>query len=130
MTRTKVICTIGPASQSEKALPRLVVSGMDIARLNFSHGSPEWHRNTFRLLRRISKEMGHNLAILQDLPGPKIRLGPLLESKALLKKGSPFILTGKRIPDKKTDDILKEVDRSIRTHSIARRGDPLVFIMV
>jgi pyruvate kinase len=75
MRRTKIVCTIGPASSSAEALDRLVTSGMDVARLNFSHGSHAEHAEVIRRIRRGEERWGRPIAILQDLQGPKIRLG-------------------------------------------------------
>jgi pyruvate kinase len=77
MRRTKIICTIGPATESAEQLSALVEAGMNVARLNFSHGSHEFHGQTIAHLRKISAERGKPLALLQDLCGPKIRLGIL-----------------------------------------------------
>jgi pyruvate kinase len=77
MRRTKIICTIGPATESAEQLSALVEAGMNVARLNFSHGSHEFHGQTIAHLRKISAERGKSLALLQDLCGPKIRLGIL-----------------------------------------------------
>src|SRR5262245_28322725 len=75
MRRTKIVCTLGPASESEAALRDLAAAGMDVARLNFSHGTPAWHAERVDLIRRIAAETGRPLAILQDLSGPKLRIG-------------------------------------------------------
>jgi pyruvate kinase len=97
MRKTKIVCTIGPASQSEEILRRLIQEGMDVARLNFSHGSHDSHRRAFVLLRKLSKSFGKPLAILQDLQGPKMRIGGLKEGQALLKRGKSFTLTTRKI---------------------------------
>lgn len=73
--KTKIICTIGPASESKEVLTRLVEEGMNIARLNFSHGDYEEHANRIRLIREVSKETGKPIGILLDTKGPEIRLG-------------------------------------------------------
>jgi pyruvate kinase len=78
-TRTKIVCTIGPASDNRKMISSLLDSGMDVARINFSHGDPEHHRELFDLLREVSAEKGRHLAILCDIQGPKIRTGRMKE---------------------------------------------------
>ena len=78
--KTKIICTIGPASSPVETLRELVQAGMDVARLNFSHGTYEVHRKTIEKIRMIREETGKNIGILQDLSGPKIRTGNLPES--------------------------------------------------
>lgn len=78
--RTKVVCTLGPASSSEEVLRELIKAGMDVARLNFSHGSHEVHAETVRKVRKVSQELGVPVTVLQDLQGPKIRIGHLDEA--------------------------------------------------
>lgn len=92
MRRCKIIGTIGPASQSEETLIQLVEAGLDIARLNFSHGDHQSHLRNIRLIRRVSEITGKNITILQDLQGPKIRCGRLLEGAVPLVKGKSYQL--------------------------------------
>jgi pyruvate kinase len=87
MRRTKIVATIGPASRDPEVLVRMVEAGMDVARLNFSHGSAEEHAETARLVREAAGRAGRQVAILQDLPGPKLRIGPLVDGIAELKPG-------------------------------------------
>src|SRR6058998_3528008 len=75
MRRTKIVCTIGPASSSTAELDRLVGAGLDVARLNFSHGTHDEHAEVIRRIREGEARWGRPVAILQDLQGPKIRLG-------------------------------------------------------
>src|SRR2546422_10107913 len=75
MRRTKIICTIGPASSSTAELDRLAAAGLDVARLNFSHGTHDEHAEVIRRIREGEARWGRPVAILQDLQGPKIRLG-------------------------------------------------------
>ena len=85
--RTKIVATIGPASRDPEVLPRMIEAGMDVARLNFSHGSAEEHAETARLVRDAANRAGRSVAILQDLPGPKLRIGALREDTAELRVG-------------------------------------------
>src|SRR6476646_4973379 len=85
--RTKIVATIGPASHDPEILVRMVEAGMDVARLNFSHGTHEQHAHTARLVRDAAGRAGRPVAILQDLPGPKLRIGPLEDDTAELKPG-------------------------------------------
>jgi pyruvate kinase len=87
MRRTKIVATIGPASRDPEVLVRMVEAGMDVARLNFSHGSAEEHAETAKLVRDAAGRAGRQVAILQDLPGPKLRIGPLVDGIAELKPG-------------------------------------------
>jgi pyruvate kinase len=89
MRRTKIVATIGPASRDPEILVRMVEAGMDVARLNFSHGSAEEHAETARLVRDAANRAGRAVAILQDLPGPKLRIGRLKDGIAELKPGDP-----------------------------------------
>ena len=89
----KIIGTLGPSSSSEETMRRLVEAGLNIARLNFSHGEHETHLKNIEMLRKISKEMGHTITILQDLQGPKIRAGRLLGGAIELKNDEVYSLT-------------------------------------
>jgi pyruvate kinase len=98
--RTKIVATIGPASHDPEILVRMVAAGMDVARLNFSHGSHEQHAHTARLVREAAGRAGRPVAILQDLPGPKLRIGPLEDDTAELKPGDcvTFVCSGDETP--------------------------------
>src|SRR5271166_1218189 len=87
MRRTKIVATIGPASRDPETLVRLVEAGMDVARLNYSHGTLEEHAQTVRRVRDAAGRAGRPVAILQDLPGPKLRIGPLTEDVVELTAG-------------------------------------------
>jgi pyruvate kinase len=91
--RTKIVCTIGPASQGPATLEALIRAGMDVARLNFSHGTHEDHARVIRQIRETAARLEKPVAILQDLQGPKIRLGPFREGRAELVRGAEFTLT-------------------------------------
>jgi pyruvate kinase len=99
MRATKIVCTIGPASRSEEILERLMLAGMNVARLNFSHGTHEEHAEVIARIRRIAARLGKAVAILQDLQGPKIRTGTLQpQGTVLLTPGAPFTLTTLPVP--------------------------------
>jgi pyruvate kinase len=87
MRRTKIVATIGPASREPEVLVRLIDAGMDVARLNFSHGSADEHAETAQRVRDAANRAGRSVAILQDLPGPKLRIGKLVDDIAELKPG-------------------------------------------
>jgi pyruvate kinase len=87
MRRTKIVATIGPASRDVATLERMVTAGMDVARLNFSHGTRETHAETAHRVRTAAERAGRQVAILQDLPGPKLRIGELREGVIELKPG-------------------------------------------
>jgi pyruvate kinase len=94
MRRTKIVATIGPASREPEVLVRMVEAGMDVARLNYSHGTPEEHAGTVRRVREAAGRAGRPVAILQDLPGPKLRIGALREDLAELKVGDRVTFDG------------------------------------
>lgn len=98
MRRTKIICTIGPATESEEMLRALAESGMNVARLNFSHGTQEEHGQRIATIRRIESELGKPIAILQDLPGPKLRTGPMAPGTVDLVPGQRFVFTTRDVP--------------------------------
>src|ERR1700704_4266217 len=87
MRRTKIVATVGPASREPETLVRMVDAGMDVARLNYSHGTLEEHAETGRRVREAAGRAGHPVAILQDLPGPKLRIGPLSDGVVELTPG-------------------------------------------
>jgi pyruvate kinase len=87
MRRTKIVATIGPASREPETLVRMVEAGMDVARLNFSHGTAEQHAETAQRVREAAGRAGRPVAILQDLPGPKLRIGPLEDDIVELATG-------------------------------------------
>ncbi|HEY5615667.1 MAG TPA: pyruvate kinase, partial [Bacteroidota bacterium] len=91
--RTKIVATIGPASQMTDTLVRMIEAGMDVARLNFSHGSHSMHAMVLQSVREACKRTGQHLSILQDLSGPKIRTGLLEEATVELKTGGQFTFT-------------------------------------
>ena len=90
--RTKIVATIGPASDDPETLARMVEAGLDVARLNFSHGTREQHAATAERVRGAADRAGRQVAILQDLPGPKLRIGPLRDGVAELKPGDHVTL--------------------------------------
>jgi pyruvate kinase len=96
-SKTKIVCTIGPASQSVETLMKLIEAGMDVARLNFSHGTREQHLQTISNLKEASKRTGEYITILQDLSGPKIRTGRLKEKSVEIRTGSRYSFTTRDI---------------------------------
>jgi pyruvate kinase len=90
--KTKIVVTLGPASSSEEMLARMIVAGVDVVRLNFSHGSAQDHINRAKLVRAIAVKLGRPVGVLCDLQGPKIRLGKFENDKIQLAAGDKFIL--------------------------------------
>lgn len=93
MRRTKIVCTLGPASLREEMLEKMLKNGMNVARLNFSHGTHEYHKESMELFRRVRDRMGIPAAIMLDTKGPEIRVGDFEGGRAELVTGSEFVLT-------------------------------------
>jgi pyruvate kinase len=93
LRRTKIVATIGPATSKPEVLRELILAGATTLRLNFSHGTHDDHQRSIRLIRQTSFELNQPVGILQDLQGPKIRLGRFEKDSIVLKDGDPFILT-------------------------------------
>jgi pyruvate kinase len=96
--RVRIIATIGPASQGESILEQMIRAGMDVARLNFSHGTHEDHARNIQVIRRVSDRLRRPIAILQDLQGIKIRTGALQSDMSTLRVGQSFTLTARDVP--------------------------------
>ncbi|WP_026048822.1 pyruvate kinase [Actinomyces timonensis] len=108
MRRAKIVCTLGPATDSPEQVQALVDAGMNVARINRSHGSAEDHEKVIARVREAAEASGRSIAILVDLQGPKIRLGRFVgDQKVMLNKGDEFTIT--------TDDVLGTVKRSSTT---------------
>src|SRR5437588_3749714 len=97
MRSTKIVATIGPASRDPDVLERMVAAGMDLARLNRAHGEREQHAGTVGMSRQGAERVGREVGILQDIPGPKLRIGPVAGEYAQLETGSRIVLTAEQI---------------------------------
>jgi pyruvate kinase len=118
MRRTKIVATIGPASRDPETLKRLVQAGVDVARLNFSHGTLEMHAENAERVRAAASSAGRQVAILQDLPGPKIRIGALQDGLAELKPGETLVLQCG------SEDTGSELRMSVSWSGLAAAVDP------
>jgi pyruvate kinase len=96
--RAKIVCTLGPATSSEEGVRTLVDAGMDVARLNLSHGSHADHEQVYRRIRAASDRTGRGVGVLVDLQGPKIRLGTLASGPVMLDEGAEFTITTEDVP--------------------------------
>jgi pyruvate kinase len=115
--KTKIVCTIGPASSSSEVMEQLLLAGMNVARINFSHGDFTSHGRVIDNLRRAARTLRSRLAIMADLPGPKIRLGQLAQEPLELAAGAQFTLT--------TEDIVGDLSRvSVSFDSLPRVVKP------
>jgi len=119
--KTKIVATIGPASESPEILEQMIRVGMNVTRLNFSHGDFSTHRRVIQNIRRAAEATGRRVAIMADLPGPKMRIGTLVSEKVELKAGDRFTLT--------TEEIAGDQRRVSVTFSrlplVVRAGDKL-----
>lgn len=97
MLRTKIVCTVGPASRAPEMLRELMLAGMDVARLNFSHGDQSYHGENIERIRAVAAEVGKPVAILTDLQGPKLRVGEMESEGVCLASGEEVILTTRPI---------------------------------
>ncbi len=116
MRRTKIVATIGPATESPERLRELIAAGATTFRLNFSHGDHSEHAVRIRTIRQVSAELGVHIGILQDLQGPKIRLGRFVDGPITLAKGDPFTLTSRDVA----------CNRSIATVTYDRLADEVL----
>ncbi len=99
LRRTKIVCTLGPVSSSEEQIEALMHAGMDVARINFSHGSRAEHALLVQRIRAVAERLDRPVAILQDLQGPKIRTGTLENgAQVVLREGQTFTLTTRQVP--------------------------------
>lgn len=103
--RTKIVCTLGPATDSEDMIRKLIRAGMDVARLNFSHGTHDYHRMLIERVRAASAAEGRPVAILQDLQGPKLRVGLVRDGRIELETGATIRLTPDEL-EESTPDVL------------------------
>lgn len=122
--RTKIVATIGPASSSPEVIEKLILAGMDVARLNFSHGSPEDHRQRTELIRDIAARHKRRVAIMGDLQGPKIRIARFTHNEIELVEGEPFILSNLHPGDEGNHRIVG-IDYPSLVHD-CRPGDELL----
>lgn len=100
MRKTKIVCTLGPATESPEMIKKLIIAGMDVARLNFSYGKEVYHGTLIKTVKTISRDLEKVVAILQDLAGPKIRIGKL-PNPVTLHQGDVILLTGQKKSDKR-----------------------------
>ena len=119
--KTRIVCTMGPATQSQEVVERMIEAGMNVARLNFSHGDLPGHGRMIRTLRRAAQAKGARVAIMADLPGPKLRIGTIAGEKIDLVSDAPFTLTTEEVAG---DQRRVSVDFE-RLPSVVKKGDML-----
>jgi len=132
MRKTKIVCTIGPASESVEMLEKLILAGMNVARLNFSHGTHEEHKKRIDNIKKVRQKLNKHVAIMLDTKGPEVRLGTFKTGSAELKAGSCFTLTTR---DVEGDDSIvsisyKDITKEVTTGSRILIADGLIELKV
>jgi len=130
---TKIVATLGPASSSPDILEKMFRAGVDVVRLNFSHGKAQDHIDRAALVRQVAREVGKVVAIMADLQGPKIRVGKFAEGKVMLENGQPFVLDASRTEPGDIHGVgldYKELPRDVRPGDILLLNDGLIVLTV
>ena len=132
MRKTRIVATIGPSSESEEMLEKLIKAGMNVARFNMSHGTHEEHLNKIKKIKKINARLGTNVGLMLDTKGPEIRFGDFENDKALLVQGEKFILTTKEVlgTDKKGYVTYEGITNDVREGSIILLDDGLIELEV
>ena len=134
MTRaTKIVATLGPASSQPDVLEAMIRAGVNVVRLNFSHGSAQDHEQRARLVREAAERVGVQVAIMADLQGPKIRVGKFAEGKVLLENGQPFVLDASRTEPGDLQGVgldYKELPRDVKPGDTLLLNDGLIVLTV
>ncbi len=132
MIRTKIIATIGPASSDSHVIKKLIQAGVNVFRLNFSHGTREEHSRNIANIRKVGDSLDKNVAVMADIQGPKIRTGLLKNKKVILKKGRSVILTSRKIAG--DEDIVsvdyKDLPRAVKKGMVILLNDGLIKLRV
>jgi len=130
---TKIVATLGPASSSPEVLERLLRAGVDVVRLNFSHGTAQDHIDRAALVRSIAEKLGKPVALMADLQGPKIRVGKFAEGKVMLQNGAHFVLDAARSEPGALDGVgldYKELPRDVKPGDTLLLNDGLIVLTV
>jgi pyruvate kinase len=130
---TKIVATLGPASSSPEVLERMIRAGVDVVRMNFSHGKPQDHIDRATLVREVAKRVGREVAIMADLQGPKIRVGKFEGDKTLLEPGQKFILDAESTELGTNERVgldYKELPRDVKAGDVLLLNDGLLKLVV
>ncbi len=130
---TKIVATLGPASSDAGLLEKMITAGLNVVRLNFSHGTAQDHIDRARMVREAAQRAGREVAIIADLQGPKIRVGKFAEGKVLLEAGAPFILDASRTEPGDQEGVgldYKELPRDTRPGDVLLLNDGLIVLQV
>lgn len=132
MRRTKIICTLGPATDSEEMVCRLIQNGMNVARLNFSHGNYEEHKQRIDTIKRVREDLDKSVGIMLDTKGPEIRIGDFADGKVLLSAGEKFTLTTEEMQGdcKKVSVNYKELPHDVKVGTRILIDDGLIELAV
>ena len=129
---TKIVVTIGPASSTQDVVSRMLAAGVDVVRLNFSHGAAADHEQRAKLVRSVARSLGREVAIMADLQGPKIRIGKFANGKVTLKTGQNFILDAdcELGDDQRAGLDYKELPRDVAPGAVLLLDDGLIRLRV
>ena len=132
MRKTKIVCTLGPASSTREGIQSLIEAGMDVARLNLSHGTQREHSTTVSEIRQLCEDAGKHVAILMDLAGPKMRLGEFTGGSVELKSGASFCITIKEVEGTENCASItyKDFAKQMKTGQIVHLSDGTVLLRV
>ena len=130
---TKIVATLGPASSDPQLLEQMIRAGVNVVRLNFSHGKAQDHIDRARLVREVSQRAGREVAIMADLQGPKIRVGKFADGKVMLEPGKKFVLDASRVQPGDIDGVgldYKELPRDVKAGDVLLLNDGLIVLTV
>src|SRR4051812_23546233 len=130
---TKIVATLGPASSEPKLLEQMIRAGVNVVRLNFSHGKAQDHINLAEVVRECAQRAGREVAIMADLQGPKIRVGKFAEGKVMLEPGAKFILDAGRETPGDLEGVgldYKELPRDVKPGDLLLLNDGLIVLTV
>ena len=132
MKRTKIVCTLGPSSNTPDILEGMVRAGMNVARFNFSHGSHEEHKKRIEMVRAVSRKLGTPIALLLDTKGPEIRLGKFKNGSIMMEAGHDFTLTARDVEGDETIASMnyKELPQDVKPGDHILLSDGLVNLEV
>ena len=130
---TKIVATLGPASSDAGLLEKMIIAGVNVVRLNFSHGTAQDHIDRAQMVREAAKRAGREVAIMADLQGPKIRVGKFAQGRVMLEAGAPFVLDASRTEPGDQDGVgldYKELPRDTRPGDVLLLNDGLIVLTV
>jgi len=128
MKKTKIVCTLGPATDNKEILKDLIKNGLNVARFNFSHGTHEEQKNRMDMTKEVSKELGVHIGIMLDTKGPEVRTGDFEEGFVRLNEGDHYILTSREIIGNQTEGHIqyKNLGKDLEVGDIILVDDGLI----